>query len=191
MEKTINRRERKKLQVLSTLVDVAMKLFQEKGFEDTTIAEITETADIATGTFYNYFQSKEDLLKYVLTQKIDEVKSLLEELNQSSITPREKIYRIFSIAGKLYEDNQQFFSLCNSHIVLKQPPHDSRFKEIFVNIIQEGQKNGDFRKHIPAEVVTEMFVGLMTSSINSHSQFSLMENLNYKFILFMDGLLEK
>lgn len=188
MKNVTNRREKKKLQVLNTLVDVAMKLFLEKGFENTTIVEITETADVATGTFYNYFQSKEDLLRYVLTQKIDEVKSSLEELNQSSITPREKITQMLSIAGKMYEDDQQFFSLCSSNLILKQPPHDSRFKDILVNIIQEGQKNGDFRKHIPAEIVIEMFVALMTSSINSRSQIPFTENLNYKLVLFLDGL---
>jgi AcrR family transcriptional regulator len=102
-----------------------MKLFLEKGFENTTIAKITETADIATGTFYNYFQSKEDLLRYVLTQKIDEVKSSLEELSKSSISPREKISQMLLIAGKMYEDDQHFFSLCASHLILKQPPHDS------------------------------------------------------------------
>lgn len=78
MKNVTNRREKKKLQVLNTLVDVAMKLFLEKGFENTTIVEITETADVATGTFYNYFQSKEDLLRYVLTQKIDEVYHKIE-----------------------------------------------------------------------------------------------------------------
>jgi AcrR family transcriptional regulator len=191
MENTINRRERKKLQVLNALVNVSMKLFQEKGFDETTIVEITETADIATGTFYNYFQSKEDLLRYALSQKIDGIKSSIEELSKSPITPREKISQMLLIAGKMYEDDKQFFNFCTNHLVLKQPPHDSQFKEILVDIILEGQKNGDFRKHIPVEVVTEVFVGLMTSSINSYSQIPFMENLNYKLTLFLDGLSNK
>ena len=57
MEKEISRRDRKKRQVLTTLVDVTMKLFIEKGFAETTIAEIASAADIGTGTFYNYFHS--------------------------------------------------------------------------------------------------------------------------------------
>lgn len=191
MENKINRRERKKYQVLSTLVDVAMRLFQEKGFDETTIAEITGTADVATGTFYNYFQSKEDLLRYVLAQKIDKAKISIKELSKSSSTPREKISQMLLIAGKMHENDKQFFNFCTNHLVLKQPPHDSLFKDILVDIIQEGQKKEDFRQDFPVEVVTEMFVGLMTSSINSRSQIPLMENLNYKLALFLDGLSNK
>lgn len=191
MENVSNRREKKKLRILNTLVDVSMKLFLEKGFENTTIAEITDTADIGIGTFYNYFQSKEDLLNYVLTQKLNEVKSSLEEVSQSSITPKDKFYEIVLIGGKLNEDNQQFLNLCISHLKLKEPPHDSQFKDILVNIIQEGQKKGDFKEDIPVEVIIETFVALMISSVNSRSKIPFMKNLKYKLNLFMNGLLNK
>lgn len=191
MENISNRREKKKLRILNTLVDVSIKLFLEKGFENITIAEITENADIGIGTFYNYFQSKEDLLHYVLTQKLNEVKSSLEEVSQSSITPQDKIYQIVVIGGKLNEDNQQFLSLCINHLKLKEPPHDSQFKDILVNIIQEGQKNGDFKEDIPVEVIIEMFVALMISSVNSRSKIPFMKNLRYKLDVFMNGLLNK
>ena len=94
MEKEISRRDRKKRQVLNTLVDVTMKLFIEKGFEETTISEIATAADIGTGTFYNDFHSKEDVLRYVLTKNLDETKDSLGELNHSALSPPEKIAQI-------------------------------------------------------------------------------------------------
>ncbi len=191
MEKVISRRDRKKTQVLNTLVDIAMELFVNKGFEETTIADITKSVDIGTGTFYNYFNSKEDILKYVLAQNLDQAKRSLETLNKSTIHPQEKISQILVILGKIFEDNRQLFRLCNNHLGLKQAPHDTQFKDILVNIIDEGQKNGDFRKTIPIEMVTETFMGLIKSAVASRSQLPFMDNLNYKLDLFLGGLAEK
>lgn len=191
MENIISRRDRKKTQVLNTLVDIAMELFLNKGFEETTIADITKSVDIGTGTFYNYFQSKEDILKYVLAQSLDQAKESLENLSKSTIQPQEKISQILVTLGKIFEDNRQLFSLCINHLGLKQPPHGTQFKDILISIIDEGQKNGDFRKTIPIEMVTETFMGLIKSAIASRSKIPFMDNLNYKLDLFLGGLAEK
>ncbi|TYC84598.1 TetR/AcrR family transcriptional regulator [Acetobacterium wieringae] len=187
----MSRRDRKKRQVLTTLVDVTMKLFMEKGFSETTIAEIASAADIGTGTFYNYFHSKEDVLRYVLTKNLDETKDSLEELIRSSMSPPEKISQILLTIGKIFKENQQLFNLCNRHLSLMGPPHGTEFKDILVTMIQEGRINGDFRNDVPIEMITELFMGLIKSAITSHSKIPFEENLNYKLKLFMDGLLTK
>ena len=191
MENAISRRDRKKIQILNTLVDIAINLFVNKGFEETTIAEITKSADLGTGTFYNYSHSKEDIIQYVLTKKVSQAENSLEKLNKSTISSQEKISQILVTLGRIYEDNRQLFDLCINHLGLKQPPHGPRFKEILVNIIDEGQKNGDFKKTIPIEIVTETFMGLIKSTAVSRSKISFMENLNYKLELFLNGLAGK
>jgi AcrR family transcriptional regulator len=57
-----SRRERKKRQTRKLLVDTAVRLFTEQGYERTTVAQITAAADVATKTFFNYFPTKEDVL---------------------------------------------------------------------------------------------------------------------------------
>lgn len=54
-------RDKQKAEVKSALVRAGEELFRTKGFMETTIEEITSTAGVARGTFYNYFQTKEDL----------------------------------------------------------------------------------------------------------------------------------
>ena len=58
----LGRRERKKLETRRSLRDNALRLFAEKGFERTTIEDITEAADVAQRTFFLHFASKEDVL---------------------------------------------------------------------------------------------------------------------------------
>ncbi len=50
--------------IKDTIIQTAIDLFREKGYENVTIDEITLKIGIAKGTFYNYFKSKRDLLVY-------------------------------------------------------------------------------------------------------------------------------
>ena len=58
MGKHLSRRERKKKETRQRLLEAALRLFQEFGYDDTTVEEITRAADVAKSTFFNYFETK-------------------------------------------------------------------------------------------------------------------------------------
>ncbi|MFP8874097.1 MAG: TetR family transcriptional regulator [Myxococcota bacterium] len=59
----LGRRERRKLETRARIVAAATELFVEKGFPATKVAEICARVDIAHKTFFNYFPSKQHLLR--------------------------------------------------------------------------------------------------------------------------------
>lgn len=67
----MNRRDRKKEQTRSKLLEAALTQFGKRGIYSTRIEDITETADVAKGAFYNYFSSKHVLVAELLCQGIE------------------------------------------------------------------------------------------------------------------------
>lgn len=61
MTEKLGRRERKKQQTRQQIAATALRLFLERGFDQVTVTEVADVADVSVNTVYNYFPTKEDL----------------------------------------------------------------------------------------------------------------------------------
>jgi AcrR family transcriptional regulator len=55
-------RERKKLRTRETIVDVSMRLFAAQGYDETTVVQIADAAEVSPSTFFTYFPTKEEVV---------------------------------------------------------------------------------------------------------------------------------
>ena len=76
------------------LIQIAYKKFLEKGYEQTSVDEIIEAAQIAKGTFYYYFQSKEQMLEEVVEMMLEKGAERAAEVLNSTLSIPEKIVSI-------------------------------------------------------------------------------------------------
>src|SRR5271166_351627 len=70
-------RELKRQRTRQALISAAMRLFAEKGYEQTRVAEIAAAAEVSTKTFFNYFTSKDEVLFPYLGGRIDAAVDLI------------------------------------------------------------------------------------------------------------------
>lgn len=69
------------------LIDAARHIMSDKGVDATTMLEVAEQADVAAGTVYNYFKSKEDLAFAVLEELMHDLAIRIEKVTQTFDDP--------------------------------------------------------------------------------------------------------
>src|SRR3974390_1660958 len=79
-------RERKKQQTRDTIARVALELFAERGYDETTLAEIAEAADVSPRTIFAYFDSKEEILFCDAPAQLEELRDALAQRREGSTT---------------------------------------------------------------------------------------------------------
>lgn len=188
------RREIKKIRAKESIEKAAVKLFTEKGFYETTVAEIMRKAKLGTGTFYNYYQSKEDLVNSVIGEKISHAGQAIELAMKESVTASDKVTRILLAMGKFFEEYRSLIvtviQLSRTGLSMTGPEsYGATIREILLNVIKEGQRNGELNPNVPANVIVECLYSILESAVfSSDSAMTLTENLSYKLLLLLQGL---
>ncbi|MFE2164580.1 TetR/AcrR family transcriptional regulator [Streptomyces sp. NPDC059447] len=72
MAEQLGLRERKKQRTRQTIFEAALRLFLSRGFDDVSIVEIAEEAEVSKRTLFTYFPTKEDLVLHVFADHEDE-----------------------------------------------------------------------------------------------------------------------
>ena len=175
-----NRRERHRVQTRERLYRAALDLFAERGFLETTVKDITESADVGKGTFFNYFPTKEHILAEFGGERMAAVERALA-------TARSTKGSVLDVIGELAMDSAGQSSL-NAALIraifaahascapvraeLLKRKHASR--RMLAEMFQIGQRRGEIRSDIPASALASMtqtiFMGLtMSWSLNPES----------------------
>ena len=99
-------RERKKLKARRELERVALELFEDKGFERTTIREIADAADMSPRTFFRYFSSKEEVIFARTSDDIEALKVRLRSRPESE-SPYESLRHAFIEWADRLQDSKE------------------------------------------------------------------------------------
>jgi AcrR family transcriptional regulator len=105
-DEPVNRLERRKQRTRSALIRAAQS-FIAAGKLNVPVLEITQAADVGMGSFYNHFQSKEELFDAAVADVLDTHGALLDQLTAGMDDPAEKFACSFRLTGRLFRRRPQ------------------------------------------------------------------------------------
>lgn len=125
-------RQSRALQKRRALISAAQQDFTELGYENATAKSIAKRAGVATGTFYQYFHNKDDMLQVIAQERFE---MLFEEVSGPAATPvDESIYTTFRrILSLIYDYHESDPKL---HQILE---HRRHCDEALASILNEGE----------------------------------------------------
>ena len=90
----LNARENKKV---TAIMESAQTLFARNGYNKTTVDEIARQADVAKGTLYKYFRSKNDVFKAVVVRENNQINHYIMEAVNKADSPIKKIRALLDV----------------------------------------------------------------------------------------------
>lgn len=98
------------------ILDTALELFAEKGYHQTSISDITRKAGISKGLVYNYFQSKEEVLRSIIQTGYDAAYSDLD-LNGDHSLAKEEFVHFIRVTFRSVRENPRFWKLYSALVL--------------------------------------------------------------------------
>ncbi|MDI9319958.1 MAG: TetR family transcriptional regulator [Phycisphaerales bacterium] len=151
------------------IIIVAERLFAEHGFNGASVRDIAHGASVNIAMISYYFGSKEKLLEAIFAYRIGTTTIQLEHLlAQKEISTLNKIYIMIDHYIEKMQNNTHFFKIMLSEQIKDQ--ENKGLIEIIFNskkknfdlisaLIAEGQKTGQFKKHIDISLLVSTLVG--------------------------------
>jgi len=117
------------------ILEAALQLFRDRGFEATTMREIAESAGVATGAAYYYFDSKDAIVLAFYDQAQKDMTARLEEVLAGSRDLTERLRGILRVKLEYFEPSRRFLGALSMHTDPSHPlsPFSAQTREIREN----------------------------------------------------------
>jgi AcrR family transcriptional regulator len=160
---------RRRARVRADLLAAARQVFTKHGYQDATITEIVQVADIAMGTFYLHFGGKEELLVALAQETLqvirEQVHAAIEQHADEPLVP----LIIRTLLRTAYEQRDLFLLLGAGESQLLAHTHMLRgqvgLAEHFISVLQETAETGQLASYDPV-LLAHLLVGMLNGAMN-------------------------
>ncbi|MFA6468900.1 MAG: TetR/AcrR family transcriptional regulator [Bacteroidota bacterium] len=182
------RKEREKESRKESIIDAAQKVFFEKGLLLSTMDEIAETAELAKGTLYLYYHSKEDLYLAVMMRGLMVLKTMFDEVITKNDPVVQTMIRLADKYTAFYHTHKNYFRMLhffNTPQLHKQVSDEmmqscDRFNQqlwtSITGIINRGITEGIIRNDlIPIEIAVVLWTNASSLLMRIDSQYEMFQ----------------
>ena len=181
------------------ILKAATKVFARNGYFNSKVADIARAAEVADGTVYLYFKSKEEILHSIFDQNMADAIRAGRELIEKTSDPREKLRRIAQLhLERLGADRDLAVvfqvELRGSTKFMEEfsAAAFAEYLDLLCQIFQEGQRTGVFRQELNPKIAAKMLFGALdemaTNWIISKRQYQLAPMANPVMDVFLNGV---
>ena len=173
------------------ILDTSLQLFMKKGFDATSISDILSQLDIARGTLYYHFESKEAIMDAIIERLLNQVLENIEKLmTNDSLSQAEKFMGFFAsinltqltgdeeIVDYFNQPQNALFHEKSNRLLIK------KLSPVLAQIISEGMESGLFDTPYPAETAELILVGI-TGFVDSMDSPEVEDNMNHRMESFL------
>ena len=152
------------------IFNTAIKMFSEKGYDNTSVEEITAIAGVAKGSLYYHFSKKEDIFDMLLKEGFELLKNNIEIKTKNCTTALEKIKAVILIQIKVIVKYEYFLNVVFSQLWGEEEKNKKCKKAVFQyikiieKIVNEGIANGEFYDG-DVEAIASGIFGVTCSSL--------------------------
>jgi AcrR family transcriptional regulator len=153
------------------------ELFSAKGFKDTNVAEIMQKASMATGTFYNYFSSKDKLFMEIYNEENIKLKKRIMDSLDLEGEPGEVMQQMMLLNFQGMSENPILREWYNKDVFnkIEQAFREDKgieqvdfLYESFIEVVKKWQAEGKIRRDISPELIMAMFGALI--NVDTHKE---------------------
>ncbi|PFU66295.1 TetR family transcriptional regulator [Priestia megaterium] len=179
----------------------AISLFQQQGYQKTTVSQITHEAGVAKGTFFNYFKTKEEVLHYLGINFTNRISYKLEQLLQTEESTASIVKQLFLLLAQSNEEANPHLirswfhiAITNSFFQQSEILQIEKMRAHFTKVFQTGQDRGELIVDIPAEemasiAILNFFGTLLYWCTNHPDSTTLQERIDKSVTLLFRGFL--
>ncbi len=152
------------------IFETAMQLFADKGYEATSIEEITATVGVAKGTLYYHFSSKEEIFNFLVEEGMKLLKNSIQIKTDRVSSYIDKIRAIILIQIKVIVKYESLITIILSQMWGKEERNKRsrqyvfEYIDIVEKIVKEGIEKGEIIDKNPKIIASEIF-GLTSSCL--------------------------
>lgn len=164
---SVGRRERHKRATYEKLYTAALELFTEQGYEETSIEDITERADVARGTFFNYFEKKEEVITAWGARRRDTLRAELGAIaggGMDALTCLENCMRALARINKSEWRTTQV--MLAAWVRCGHPIFEEAYATpLFAEIVSAGKDAGEIAEHVDpvllGNILRDVYLGTL------------------------------
>ncbi len=166
-------RERKKARLRQQIIDTAIRMFRELGYENTRVDDIVQVLEISQPTFFRYFPSKDAVLRDVALRGIECVTEQLRASLAADSTTAERLRKSYGTMARYAEADRALWQavvLSGAMDPVRSPEmrqHDDAAVALLREVLAQGQKRGEITRAVPVAHLAQ-FMGALYRTVVRH-----------------------